>query len=162
MCSGWYINWVTWQHSWYNNEKKSASSYFNVHWIITVSTSKTSCYVISLVVHRVTTGENLNNGWPTRWHLLYYILLNLFQTLIRPSSGACDYLLRCVGCIVLTWGVLVLCSGIVCWWCGIRVQAEPLLTKHVEQYIIKQVSSSWSTFIQIICYSSANWLLKQH
>jgi len=94
----------------------------------------------------------------------------MFQTLIRPSSGACDYLLRCVGwleacwchvaglsvgdvvsecrlnhyylssgacdylvrycvgCIVLTWGVLVLCSGIVCWWCGIRVQAEPLLS----------------------------------
>ena len=25
----------------------------------------------------------------------------------------------------LTWGVLVLCNGIVCWWCGIRVQAEP-------------------------------------
>jgi len=27
----------------------------------------------------------------------------------------------------LTWGVLMLCSGIVCWWCGIRVYAEPLL-----------------------------------
>ena len=27
----------------------------------------------------------------------------------------------------LTWGVLVLCSRIVCWWCGIRVQTEPLL-----------------------------------
>jgi len=30
----------------------------------------------------------LNKGWPTRWHLLYYILLNMFQTLIRPSSGS--------------------------------------------------------------------------
>jgi len=40
----------------------------------------------------------LNRGWPTRWHLLYYLLLNMFQTLIRPSSGACSYLLRCVGC----------------------------------------------------------------
>jgi len=39
----------------------------------------------------------LNKGWPTRWHLLYYLLLNMFQTLIRPSSGACDYLLCCVG-----------------------------------------------------------------
>jgi len=39
----------------------------------------------------------LNKGRPTRWHLLYYLLLNMFQTLIRPSSGACDYLLRCVG-----------------------------------------------------------------
>jgi len=48
--------------------------------------------------------------------------------LIRPFSGACDYLVRyCGGCIVLTWGVLVLCSGIGCWWCGIRVHAEPLL-----------------------------------
>ena len=33
----------------------------------------------------------LNNGLPTRWHLLYYILLNMFQTLIRPSSGASEY-----------------------------------------------------------------------
>jgi len=40
----------------------------------------------------------LNNGWPTRWHLLYYILLNMFQTLIRPSSGASEYLLCCLGC----------------------------------------------------------------
>ena len=38
----------------------------------------------------------------------------------------------CLGCIVLTWGVLVLCSGIGCWWCGIRVQAEPL---HNTRYI---------------------------
>ena len=45
----------------------------------------------------------LNKGWPTRWHLLYYILLNMFQTLIRPSSGACDYLLRCVGWLEACW-----------------------------------------------------------
>ena len=50
----------------------------------------------------------------------------MFRMLIHPSSGACDYLVHyCVGCIVLTWGVLVLCSGIGCWWCGIWVQAEP-------------------------------------
>ena len=31
------------------------------------------------------------------------LLLNMFQMLIHPSSGACDYLVRyCVGCIVLT------------------------------------------------------------
>ena len=36
--------------------------------------------------------------------LAYYVnlLLNMFQMLIHPSSGACDYLLRCVGCNVLT------------------------------------------------------------
>jgi len=45
----------------------------------------------------------LNKGWPTRWHLLYYLLLNMFQTLIRPSSGACDYLLRCVGWLEACW-----------------------------------------------------------
>ena len=46
---------------------------------------------------------SLNKGWPTRWHLLYYILLKMFQTLIRPSSGACDYLLRCVGWLEACW-----------------------------------------------------------
>jgi len=67
----------------------------------------------------------LNKGRPTWWHLLYCVnlLLNMFRMLIHPSSGACNYLVRyCVGCIVLSWGVLVLCSGM--WWCGIRVQAE--------------------------------------
>jgi len=39
------------------------------------------------------------------------LLLNMFRMLIHPSSGACDYLVcYCVGCIVLAWGVLVLCS----------------------------------------------------
>jgi len=43
----------------------------------------------------------LNKGRPTWWHFLYYVnlLLNMFQMLIYPSSGACDYLVRyCVGC----------------------------------------------------------------
>ena len=45
----------------------------------------------------------LNKGWPTWWHLLYYLLLNMFQTLIHPSSGACDYLLCCVGWLEACW-----------------------------------------------------------
>ena len=45
----------------------------------------------------------LNNGWPTRRHLLYYILLNMLQTLIRPSSGASEYLLCCVGWLEACW-----------------------------------------------------------
>jgi len=45
----------------------------------------------------------LNNGWPTRWHLLYYIWLNMFQTLICPSSGAIEYLLCCVGWLKVCW-----------------------------------------------------------
>ena len=45
--------------------------------------------------------EYLNKCRPTTWHLLYYVnlLLSIFQILIYPFSGACDYLLRCcVGC----------------------------------------------------------------
>jgi len=66
----------------------------------------------------------------------------MFRMLIHPSLGACDYLLRyCVGCIVLTWGVLVLCSGIGCWWCGIRVQAElvvqPALGYHIPNWRLR-------------------------
>jgi len=48
----------------------------------------------------------LNKGRPTRWHLLYYVnlLLNMFQMLIQPSSGACDYLVRyCVGWLETCW-----------------------------------------------------------
>ena len=46
---------------------------------------------------------HLNKGWPTRWHLLYYILLNMFQPLIRPSSGASEYFLCCVGWLEACW-----------------------------------------------------------
>jgi len=45
----------------------------------------------------------LNKGWPPRWHLLYYILLNMFQTLKRLSSGASEYLLCCVGWLEACW-----------------------------------------------------------
>jgi len=50
--------------------------------------------------------EYLNKGRPTWWHLLYYVnlLLNMFQMLVHPSSGACDYLLRCcVGWLEACW-----------------------------------------------------------
>jgi len=97
---------------------------------------------------------NLNKGRPTWWHLLYYVslLLNMFWMLIHPSSGACNYLVRyCVSCIVLTWGVLVLCSGIGCWWCGIRVQAEPLLGYHI--------TNSQFHYITPTCLKSAQYNL---
>jgi len=62
--------------------------------------------------------------------------------LIHPSSGACDYLVRyCVGCIVLTWGVSVLCSGIGCWWCGIRMQAEAVVVQLAFGYHITNSQS---------------------
>jgi len=70
--------------------------------------------------------------------LAYYVnlLLSMFQMLIHPSSGACDYLVRyCVGCNVLTCGVKVSCNGIGCWWCGIQtttlVVVQPALGYHI-------------------------------
>jgi len=57
---------------------------------------------------------------------LYYVSCVALSECV-PASVWCP----CFGvlcCTYLTWGVLVLCSGIGCWWCGIRVQAEPLLT----------------------------------
>ena len=76
-----------------------------------------SCHVILLSVHALqriflwwilcvldrASSWYLNKGRPTRWHLLYYLLLNMFQTLIRPFTGACDYLLRCVGWLEACW-----------------------------------------------------------
>jgi len=99
---------------------------------ISTDTSKQICYVdcvkrnqldaqlilsILCVLDRASSWY-LNKGRPTWWHLLYYVnlLLNMFRMLIHPSSGACDYLVHyCVGCNVLNWGVLVLCSGIGFW-----------------------------------------------
>ena len=82
----------------------------------------------------------MNKGRLTWWHLLYYVnlLLNMFRMLIHPSSGACDYFVRyCVGCNLLTWGVLVLCSGI---GCGIRVQAEPVVQPALGYHITNSQS----------------------
>ena len=107
----------------------------------------------------------LNKGRPNWWHLLYYVnlLLNMFRMLIHPSSGACDYLVRyCVGCIVLTWGVLVLCSGIGCWWCGILVQVQPTLGYHItnsqSRYITPTRLKSAHTTTQQVVASSWRWM----
>jgi len=101
----------------------------------------------------------LNKGRPTWWHSLYYVnlLLNMFRKLIHPSSGACDYLVHyCVGCIVLTWSVLVLCSGIGCWWCGTPVQAEPLL---VQPALVYHITNSQSRYITPTRLKSAQYSL---
>jgi len=72
----------------------------------------TECTVLIIEEYEKSNFNNLYKGRPTLWHLLYYVnlLLNMFRMLIHPSSGAGGYLVRyCVGCNVLTWGVLVLC-----------------------------------------------------
>jgi hypothetical protein len=58
--------------------------------------------------------------------LFHYLMLNILQVLIHPSSGASDLLLSYImGCIALVRCVLVLCCGLAGMvWCGIRMQAE--------------------------------------
>ena len=89
----------------------------------------------------------LNKGRPTRWHLLYYLLLNMFQTFIRTSSGSCDYLLRCVGWLEACW------CGIVCWWCGIRVQAE--LGYHISNSQSRYITSTLLKSAQYSLHNNA-------
>jgi len=78
----------------YHHQHLQATTTFHFKWNLT------RC--ILWVLDRASSSY-LNKGWPTRWHLLYYLLLNMFQTLIRPSTGACDYLLRCVGWLEVCW-----------------------------------------------------------
>ena len=59
-------------------------------------------YIFLCVLDRASSWY-LNKGWPTTLHLLYYILLNMFQTLIHPSSGASKYLFCCVGWFEACW-----------------------------------------------------------
>ena len=74
--------------------------------------------------------EYLNKGWPTRWHLLHYTLLNIFQTLIRPSSGASEYLLCCVGWLEACW----------CYVAGLSVGDVDVLTSETCWAIYNKAS----------------------
>ena len=56
----------------------------------------------------------------------------------------------------LTWGVLVLCSGIGCWWCGIWVQAEPLVVEPALRY---HITNSQSRYITPTRLKSAHYSL---
>jgi len=50
--------------------------------------------------------------------LFHYLMLNMFQMLIHPSSGARDLLSYFMGCIALVRCVVVLCCGlaVVVWY----------------------------------------------
>ena len=97
--------------------------------------------------------------------LLLYLMLNMFRMLIHPSSGACDLFVE------LFHGLY--CWFDVCWcyvvvWlcrCGFRMRAEARIRKPhrllrmdvltsetclaLNKEVIKQVTSSWSPFIQL-------------
>jgi len=58
--------------------------------------------------------------------LFHYLLLNMFQMLVHPSSGACNLLwIYFICCISLVRCVLVLRCGSA-GWCDILMQAEAL------------------------------------
>ena len=59
--------------------------------------------------------------------LFQYLLLNMFQMLAHPSSGACDLLWIYFMCSIALVRC-VLCYGVVrLGWCGILLQAEAVL-----------------------------------
>ena len=72
--------------------------------------------------------------------LFHYLMLNMFRMLIHPSAGACDLFVE------LFHGLY--CSGSMC--VRIRIPCSAL-----NNEIIKQVTSSWSLFIQL--YSITNF-----
>ena len=99
--------------------------------------------------------------------LFHYLRLDMFRMLVHPSSGACDLLwIYFMCCVALVRCVLVLRCGSaeVVWypyagWSRATISRKLLkvdvLTFEtcwaVNSEIIKQVTSSWSIFIQQIC-----------
>jgi len=85
--------------------------------------------------------------------LFHYLLLKTFRMLIHPSSGACDLFVELLH--------VLYCSGSICNTTHEITQqiSRKLLRMDVltsERYralnneIIKQVTSSWSLFIQLV------------
>jgi len=59
--------------------------------------------------------QHLKNKRPTSCHLLYYFtsyVLNMFQTLIYPSSGACNYSVELPHWSYCSW--FIVCCALAC------------------------------------------------
>jgi len=96
-------------------------------------------------------------GRPTRWHLLYYILLNMFQTLIRPSPGASEYLLCCVGWLEACWCYVAgLSVGDVVFECRLKPTLGYHITNSQSRYITPTHLKSAYTTQQVVA-SSWRW-----
>ena len=103
--------------------------------------------------------------WNALYSLLYYILLNMFQTLIRPSSGASEYLLCCVGWLEACWCYVAgLSVGDVVSECRLNhwfsLQVQPTLGYHItnrqSRYITPaRPKSAYTT--QHVVASSWRW-----
>ena len=68
----------------FQNVKKNCSFVWNYEKEKCIVVKKTYC--ILCVLDRASSWY-LNKGWPTRWHLHYYILLYMFRVSQHPSSG---------------------------------------------------------------------------
>jgi len=88
----------------------------------------------------------------------------MFRMLIHPSSGACDYLVcYCVGCIVLTWGVLVLCSGSACTRIPHHQQPIPLHNTNTPQISLhNNAPSSRKLLKMVVLTSEICWAVNWH
>ena len=75
-----------------------------VHYLLILMLSFTVHYVCSLV--GVVDCPLLKNKRPILCHLLFYFnsyVLNMFRTLIYPSSGACDSSVELLRCLYFSW-----------------------------------------------------------
>jgi len=65
--------------------------------------------------------------------LFRYLMLNMFLSLVHPSSGDCD--LFVISWVVLLWFDACWCYGVV-WvgWCGNLRQAEALVLQPASGY----------------------------
>jgi len=105
----------------------------------------------------------LNKGRPIRWHLLYCVnlLLNMFQMLIHPSSGACNYLFRCcVGWLEACWCYVVgLSVGDIVSECGLNHYHYGYhITNRQSRYITPTCLKSAYTTTEQVVTNSWRWM----
>ena len=78
--------------------------------------------------------------------LFHYVMLNMFRMLEHPSSGSCDLFVELFHGLCCSGSI---CVGVTVWfgWGGVVSLCRLKHALHNE--IIKQVTSSWSIFIQL-------------
>jgi len=100
----------------------------------------------------------LKNKRPTRCHLLFYLtsyVLNMFRTLIYPSSGACEYSVELPHWSYCSWFD-------VCWSCGVvGLEWYPCCRlKHASACTIQQNSRNlrmMDILMSETCWAHTKW-----
>ena len=98
----------------------------------------------------------LKNKRPAWCHLLFYFtsyVLNMFRTLICPSSGACDYSVKSPRWSYCSWFDVCWRFGVVGleWYpcCRLKQNISMSETCRAHKKWNKQVTSSWSFILQL-------------